>query len=120
MVESLRVLFPLLSCVHILTGHMLLSWGLILTSFMLCCPNTLRTPLHYSDQPIYVLEKDNDLNVYDLARQNARDILKVQPDGPYLLGGHSYGGTVAMEIAAVLESWGHDVGLVLVSAVESC
>jgi aryl carrier-like protein len=72
--------------------------------------------LNWSDQPIYVLEKDNDLNVYDLARQNARDILKVQPDGPYLLGGHSYGGTVAMEIAAVLESWGHDVGLVLVSA----
>lgn len=71
--------------------------------------------LNWSDQPIYVLEKDNDLNVYDLARQNARDILKVQPDGPYLIGGHSYGGTVAMEIAAVLESWGHDVGLVLVS-----
>jgi thioesterase domain-containing protein len=39
----------------------------------------------------------------------------VQPDGPYLIGGHSYGGTVVMEIAAVLESWGHDVGLVLVS-----
>lgn len=72
--------------------------------------------LNWSDQPIYVLEKDNDLNVYDLARQNARDILKVQPDGPYLLGGHSYGGTVAMEIAVVLESWGHDVGLVLVSS----
>jgi hypothetical protein len=70
--------------------------------------------LNWSDQPIYVLEKDNDLNVYELARQNARDILKVQPDGPYLIGGHSYGGTVAMEIAAVLESWGHDVGLVLV------
>jgi hypothetical protein len=70
--------------------------------------------LNWSDQPIYVLEKDNDLNVYELARQNARDILKVQPDGPYLIGGHSYGGTVAMEVAAVLESWGHDVGLVLV------
>jgi pimeloyl-ACP methyl ester carboxylesterase len=71
--------------------------------------------LAWSDQPIYVLEKDNDLNIYDLARQNARDILKVQPEGPYLLGGHSYGGAVAVEIAAVLESWGHDVGLVLVS-----
>jgi len=34
--------------------------------------------LNWSDQPIYVLEKDNDLNVYDLARQNARDILKVR------------------------------------------
>jgi hypothetical protein len=34
--------------------------------------------LAWSDQPIYVLEKDNDLNIYDLARQNARDILKVR------------------------------------------
>jgi len=46
--------------------------------------------------------------------------LQVQPDGPYLIGGHSYGGTVAMEIAAVLESWGHDVGLVLVSTHVMC
>lgn len=37
--------------------------------------------LNWSDQPIYVLEKDNDLNVYDLARQNARDILKVRLAG---------------------------------------
>lgn len=75
--------------------------------------------LAWSDQPIYVLEKDNDLNIYDLARQNARDILKVQPTGPYLLGGHSYGGAVAVEVAAVLESWGHEVGLVLVSQNDS-
>lgn len=70
--------------------------------------------LSWSDQPIYVLEKDNDLDIHALARANARDILKVQPEGPYLVGGHSYGGAVAMEVAAVLESWGHDVGLVLV------
>jgi pimeloyl-ACP methyl ester carboxylesterase len=65
-------------------------------------------------QPIYVLEKDNDLSIHELARQNAADVLRVQPEGPYLLGGHSYGGSVAMEIALVLEGWGHDVGLVLV------
>lgn len=34
--------------------------------------------------------------------------------GPYLLGGHSYGGTVAVEVALVLESWGKEVGLVLI------
>jgi thioesterase domain-containing protein len=39
---------------------------------------------------------------------------QVQPEGPYLLGGHSYGGLVAMEVAAVLEAWGHDVGLVII------
>lgn len=37
--------------------------------------------LAWSDQPIYVLEKDNDLNIYDLARQNARDVLKVGATG---------------------------------------
>ena len=31
-----------------------------------------------------------------------------------LLGGHSYGGAVALEIAMVLESWGHDIGVVVV------
>jgi acyl transferase domain-containing protein/NADPH:quinone reductase-like Zn-dependent oxidoreductase/acyl carrier protein len=71
--------------------------------------------LQWSDQPIYVLEKDNDLDIAALARQNAADILKVQPEGPYLLGGHSYGGVVAMEIALVLEEAGHDVGLLVVS-----
>lgn len=50
-----------------------------------------------------------------LARRNAEDILRVQPEGPYLLGGHSYGGAVAVEIALLLEAWGHDVGLVVVS-----
>ena len=40
----------------------------------------------------------------------------MQPDGPYLLGGHSYGGAVAVEIALVLESWGRHVALVMVRA----
>lgn len=71
--------------------------------------------LQWSTQPIYVLDKDNDLNLRDLALQNARDIVASQSDGPYLVGGHSYGGAVAVEIAMVLESWGKEVGLVLVS-----
>ncbi|KAK9815594.1 hypothetical protein WJX72_006498 [[Myrmecia] bisecta] len=70
--------------------------------------------LQWSDQPIYVLDKDNDLTIAQLAAVNAADILKVQPEGPYLLGGHSYGGAVAMEIALILESWGCEVGLVLI------
>jgi pimeloyl-ACP methyl ester carboxylesterase len=72
-------------------------------------------PLQWSSQPIYVLDKDNDLDVSGLAAVNAADIVRVQPQGPYLLGGHSYGGAVALEVAMVLESWGHTVGLVLVS-----
>jgi thioesterase domain-containing protein len=61
-----------------------------------------------------VLDKDNDLDLKALALQNAADIVLIQPEGPYLVGGHSYGGAVAVEIAMVLESWGKEVGLVLV------
>jgi thioesterase domain-containing protein len=39
-----------------------------------------------------VLEKDNDLDISALARANALDVLRLQREGPYLLGGHSYGG----------------------------
>lgn len=85
------------------------------TFFPHLLPSLVSPPLQWSTQPIYVLDKDNDLNVCQLALKNAEDIVKVQPEGPYLVGGHSYGGCVAAEIAMVLESWGHEVGLVLVS-----
>jgi thioesterase domain-containing protein len=70
--------------------------------------------LQWSTQPIYVLDKDNDLDLRALALQNAHDIVAIQPEGPYLLGGHSYGGAVAVEIAMVLEELGHEVALVLI------
>jgi thioesterase domain-containing protein len=57
------------------------------------------------------------MNVGRLAEANAHDILAVQPPEygePYLIGGHSYGGAVAVEIAMLLEEWGCRVGLVLV------
>lgn len=69
--------------------------------------------MQWSDQPIYTLEKHH-LPIKDLAIVNAKDILLIQPEGPYLLGGHSYGGTVAIEIAMILESWGHEVEAVIV------
>ncbi|KAJ9518952.1 hypothetical protein QJQ45_026209, partial [Haematococcus lacustris] len=72
--------------------------------------------LAWSDQPIYVLDKDNELDIAKLALANALDILAVQPpgNGPYLLGGHSYGGAVALQVALLLEGWGLNVGLLLV------
>ena len=42
--------------------------------------------LSWSDQPIYVLEKDNDLDIATLARRNAADILKVLNRG---MAGHA-------------------------------
>ncbi|MCG6573322.1 amino acid adenylation domain-containing protein [Pseudomonas sp. AF32] len=40
----------------------------------------------------------------------SREIVKAQPQGPYYLMGWSLGGTIAMDIAAMLESQGHTVG----------
>jgi thioesterase domain-containing protein len=49
----------------------------------------------------------------DLAARHAEAILGVQPRGPYLLGGWSFGGVVAWETARRLEDLGHEVGLLV-------
>jgi hypothetical protein len=59
------------------------------------------------------LEKHH-LSISELAILNAKDMILVQPDGPYLLGGHSFGGTLVVEIAMLLESWGKEVEYVFV------
>ncbi len=38
---------------------------------------------------------------------------RVRPEGPYHLGGHSSGGTIAFEMARQLKEQGHDVGVVV-------
>lgn len=68
--------------------------------------------LSYSFGAVHVLAKESMLSVSQLAWRNAVDILRVQPDGPYLLGGYSFGGSVIMETAMLLEQWGHDVAAV--------
>merc|ERR1719240_602980 len=68
--------------------------------------------LAYCDQPIYTLEKDNDFTIAELAALHVEDILKIQPFGPYLIGGHSYGGVVAIEVAIQLEQAGREIGAV--------
>ena len=37
-----------------------------------------------------------------------------QPTGPYYLGGHSFGATVAFEAARQLEELGHEIGLLAI------
>jgi amino acid adenylation domain-containing protein len=54
-------------------------------------------------------------SVEDIARRYVQAIQSVQPEGPYLLGGHSFGGHIAFEMARQLEAMGHEVGaLVLI------
>jgi thioesterase domain-containing protein len=67
---------------------------------------------------LYGLESsDEAASLRDLAVRHAEAILRVQPRGPCLLGGWSFGGLVAWETARVLEGLGLEVGsLVLVDS----
>ncbi|HBB32924.1 MAG TPA: condensation protein [Cyanobacteria bacterium UBA8803] len=69
------------------------------------------------DQPFYGLEERMDgqqapkLSIEDLAAHYIEEISTVQPDGPYFLGGHSFGGLVAFEMAQQLHAQGKEVAL---------
>ena len=43
-------------------------------------------------------------------------LMEVQPEGPYYLAGHSYGGVLALEMAKVLKGQGLEVRLVLIDS----
>jgi amino acid adenylation domain-containing protein len=47
-----------------------------------------------------------------IAARYVEALQSVQPDGPYLLGGHCFGGLVAFEVAQQLQKQGETVGLV--------
>lgn len=49
------------------------------------------------------------LSVQDMASHFLEEILLIQPQGPYLLAGHSFGGLVAYEIAQQLREIGEEV-----------
>lgn len=91
-------------CVHALGGNVLSYQSLV----------------HYlgSDQPIYGLQAQGldgkqapFTRVEDMAAQYIKEIRTVQSQGPYLLGGHSSGGTVAFEMAQQLIAQGQKIAL---------
>ena len=59
---------------------------------------------------------DDDLSegIEQMAARYAAALLKRQPEGPYLIGGYSFGATVAYEIARQLDELGHKAALVAV------
>ncbi|MDJ0609798.1 MAG: amino acid adenylation domain-containing protein [Kiloniellales bacterium] len=80
------------------------------------------------DQPIYGLRTGKgvvDLSPENHQRENRRlamhylrDLLRIQPEGPYYLGGNCQGAGVAMELALALQGLGKPVALVvLIDAV---
>lgn len=72
------------------------------------------------DYPFYaledILEQDRPaiVSVEETATRYLQEIHTVQPNGPYLLGGHCYGGVLAFEMARQLQNQGETVGLLIV------
>ena len=71
------------------------------------------------DQPVYGLQSqglngDGHLNttIHDMASHYIKEVMIVQPHGPYLLGGYCLGGIIALEMAGQLCTAGEKVGLV--------
>jgi len=72
------------------------------------------------DQPFYCFypqgadgEPIRHKKVEDVASYHISELLKSQPKGPYLLGGFSYGGLVAYEMAVQLIQRGYDIPLII-------
>ena len=70
------------------------------------------------DQPVYGLQSQNadeETDVFtpvaEMAANYIDTLRTVQPEGPYLLGGSSFGGTVAFEMAQQLQAQGQKVAL---------
>ena len=73
------------------------------------------------DQPFYGLQApgvDGQQQPYnqigDLAAHYIEAVRHLQPSGPYLLGGHSFGGIVALEMAQQLQSQGEEIRLLAI------
>ncbi len=77
---------------------------------------------HYvpEDYPIYGLQSNGldgkaalDRSIGEMASRYVKEIMTLQPHGPYVIGGYCMGGTVAMEMAQQLTSAGEKVALVV-------
>jgi thioesterase domain-containing protein len=71
-----------------------------------------------SDQPIFAIqltgyEQEHPTGVDAIAQAYLRDLRAFRPTGPYIIGGYSYGGIIAFEMARVLHEQGEDSPLVV-------
>jgi len=72
------------------------------------------------DQPVYAFQspliarsKIHETSIDELASTYVREMRAFYPNGPYLIGGSSFGGLVAFEMAKLLKMQGADPGLVV-------
>jgi amino acid adenylation domain-containing protein len=73
------------------------------------------------EQPFYGLQAHGierrglpDFTLGQATTRYTKLIREVQPHGPYLIGGHSYGGAVALKVAQHLKAQGEDVALLVI------
>jgi len=90
-----------------------------------CIPGACENPYYFmdlakglgEDQPFFIVRDPRRIEnrgVYSIEEQAERfgaSIRSLRPEGPYLLGGHCYGGIVAFEVARQLVADGQDVAL---------
>ncbi|MEK8019856.1 MAG: alpha/beta fold hydrolase, partial [Candidatus Parabeggiatoa sp.] len=94
-----------------------------------CVPGAGGNVLYYhqlarhlgEEQPFYGLqavgldgETAPDTRIEDMAARYIKEIQTVQPQGPYLLGGHSFGSWVALEMAKQLRLKGQKIARLLI------
>jgi hypothetical protein len=72
----------------------------------------LREEVRGGAQPIVTLERDENTPWPLLAAAHALQVAEMQPTMPFLLGGHSLGGLLAIQTARLLEEAGRTVGVV--------
>ena len=72
------------------------------------------------DQPFYGLQAQGldgkqvpHIRIEDMAAHYIKEIRTIQPEGPYFLGGFSFGGTVVFEMAQQLQAQGQKVALLV-------
>ncbi|MEL7328705.1 MAG: condensation domain-containing protein [Cyanobacteria bacterium J06559_1] len=72
------------------------------------------------EQPFYALQRSDldgrevtDITVEELATACIHDIKTVQPKGPYIIGGHCFGGAVAHEIVRQLQAEGDAIAALI-------
>ena len=98
------------------------SGGFKMPFFCMAGVNILTDIAHYlgTEQPVYglvPLNWENEQKYYarieQMATRYLQEIRALQPEGPYFLGGHSFGGLVAFEMAHQLQMQGQKVGLLV-------
>ncbi|MFB2977839.1 thioesterase domain-containing protein [Microseira sp. BLCC-F43] len=98
---------PPFFCVHPLSGNIL--------SFPVLSRHLGAEQPFYGLEAIGMLGQQEPLTtIEDLATCYIQAISVVQPSGPYFLGGYSFGGLVAFEMAQQLEQQGHEVALLAI------